>query len=213
MINQIKLFTEEMYTCKTKELPVLFTKQKINCKHWSASDDCTVICSLNVINNPNSTDCAKCEKREAINNIIENYPKPKLIASFTQPQNQVPEKKSFLEKAVSYGKAEISQFVSGKVSDEIYNKRKEICLSCDYKVNPAPHSEPIGWCKGGCGCKIGNPRASLSQKLYMPSITCPLKKFGPEQGQGFNVGDAIDSVKGAATAVTETLKSDTEENK
>jgi hypothetical protein len=200
------IFLPDRYNCNTKNF-----RKKINCEYWSIDEEsCTTNCSLKNIN-PATKDCALCKERKEIVSLTISVPRPKLLSSTTMKNPQ--DKKTFLQKAVSYGKAEVSQLMQGKVSDEVYNKRKEICLSCDYKVNPTPQTEPIGWCKGGCGCKIGNPRASLSQKLYMPTITCPLKKFGPEQGQGFNITDAIDSVKGAATAVTETLKSDTEENK
>lgn len=211
-MNKIKthIFLKEFYDCNSSANPSTVTKQKINCKYWSTTDDgCTAICSLKVLDNPNWIDCAKCEKRECVVDIPQ--PVPKLVNSVKKPN--IENKKSFLQKAISYGKAEASQFINGKVSEEIYNKRKEICLGCDYKLNPVPEAEPIGWCKGGCGCKVGNPRAALSQKLYMPTITCPLKKFGPEVGQGFNISDAVDSIKGAATSINETIKSETEENK
>lgn len=132
------------------------------------------------------------------------YERPKLLRSWsgiTAP----PKEPSFSEKAISYGKAEASQMLHGKVSDDIFNKRKELCMACHARVNPKPDEESIGWCKGGCGCTIGNTRAALSQKLYMPNITCPLKKFGPEKGSGFNINSAIDSISGIATSIQQTI--------
>ena len=204
------IFLNEYYDCNSPNNPNIISRQKINCKHWSVAEDgCTTICSLKVLDNPSWADCAKCEKREC----SVDMPVAKLTPIKITPNAQKPRDPSFFEKALSYSKAEISQFAGGKVSEEVFNKRKELCMSCDYRVNVAQQVEPIGWCKGGCGCKIGNPRSSLSQKLYMPTLSCPLKKFGPEKGEGFNITDALDSVKGVVTAVTETLKTDTEENK
>jgi hypothetical protein len=200
------IFLPDRYNCNTKNF-----KKKINCEYWNIDEEsCITKCSLKNIN-PSTPDCALCKERKEIVSLTISQPIPKKLNSTTMIPK--PKEPSLIQKAVSYAKAETSQMFNGKVSEEVYNKRKEICLACDYKVNPLPQTEPIGWCKGGCGCKIGNPRASLSQKLYMPSITCPLKKFGPETGAGFKVADAIDSVKGIATAVNETLKPNTEENK
>jgi len=200
------IFLPDRYNCNTKNF-----KKKINCEYWSIDEEsCTTKCSLKNIN-PSTADCGLCKERKELVSLTVSPPIPKKLNSTTMIPK--PKEPSLIQKAVSYAKAETSQMFNGKVSEETYNKRKEICLACDYKVNPLPQTEPIGWCKGGCGCKIGNPRASLSQKLYMPTITCPLKKFGPETGAGFKVADAIDSVKGIATAVNETLKPDTEENK
>ena len=96
---------------------------------------------------------------------------------------------------------------TGKISQEIFEKRKSICMSCEHRVAKAKDKEDeIGWCKGGCGCSIGNPRAALSEKLYMPTLSCPKKKFGPEKGVGFNVSDALNSIKGLATAVKSNLE-------
>jgi hypothetical protein len=206
----LDIFLNEYYHCDSGNGNTRIDRQKINCKHWSTdSSGCEIKCALNVLNNPKWTDCLKCEKRERVVDFDKSKFAPKKLSS-EQVRIQEP---SLLKKVISYGKAEASQFINGKVSDEIYNKRKETCLACDYKLNPVPETEPIGWCKGGCGCKVGNPRAALSQKLYMPTIACPLKKFGPEVGNGFNVVDAFDSLKGAATAINETIKPDTEENK
>lgn len=206
----LDIFLNEYYHCDSGEGSTRIDRQKVNCKHWSTdSTGCKVNCALNVLENPKWSDCLNCQKREKVKELDKSKLGPKKL---TTEQTKIREP-SLLKKVISYGKAEASQFVNGKVSEEIYNKRKEICLACDYKLNPVPEAEPIGWCKGGCGCKVGNPRAALSQKLYMPTITCPLKKFGPEVGQGFNISDAVDSIKGAATAINETIKTDTEENK
>ena len=132
------------------------------------------------------------------------HKRPRLLRSWaglTAP----PSDPSFSQKATSYSKAEASQIFQGKVSEEVFEKRKALCMECPARVNVKPETESIGWCKGGCGCTIGSTRAALSQKLYMPNISCPLKKFGPEQGSGFNIKDAINSVTGIATAIQETI--------
>lgn len=132
------------------------------------------------------------------------YERPRLLRSWsgiTAP----PKNPSFSEKVVSYGKAEASQMLHGKVSADIFNKRKELCMTCNARVNPKPEEESIGWCKGGCGCAIGSKRAALSEKLYMPNITCPLKKFGPEKGSGFTIESTIDSISGIVTSIQQTI--------
>ena len=202
----LNIFSTEYYSCDSKNNNIIIDKQKINCKHWSVDTiDCNITCSLNIVNNPTLLDCLHCQKREEITELTINSSIPKKI----NLQEKIIEP-SLFTKVVNYTKAETSQLLNGKVSDEIYNKRKDICISCDYKTNPDPTIESIGWCKGGCGCKLGNPRAALSQKLYMPNLSCPLKKFGSEVGTGFNISDAVDSVKGAATAINETIKPNNE---
>lgn len=105
------------------------------------------------------------------------------------------EDKSFIDKAVSYAKIESSQLFHGKVSKEIFEKRKESCITCTRLMNPTPETEEIGWCTT-CGCSANNPRAALSNKLWMPDLECPLNKFPQEKGEGFNVTDAANSAKG-----------------
>jgi hypothetical protein len=150
---------------------------------------------LNVFENPEPTQCLKCDKRES-------------IVGITVKQTEQINSPSVAEKTINYTKAEISQMFSGKVSEEIFEKRKEICLSCEFLTNPKPDLDPIGWCKGGCGCVVGNPRAGLSQKLYMPSVSCPKKKWGIEKGEGFKVADTLDSIKGVATSVKNLFEKD-----
>jgi len=201
-MNNTNLFLDERYNCNDNVY-----RKKINCQHWSVNNEtCALHCSLKNIN-PTSENCFLCKERTSIT--IGGNPIPLKPKSVTK--NIPPTTPTFAQKAMSYAKAEMSQMFSGKVSNEVYEKRKAICLSCDYKTNPSPDTESIGWCKGGCGCKVGNPRAALSQKLYMPALKCPLKKFGQEKGEGFNIADAVDSVKGAATAINETLKPNNEE--
>ena len=64
-----------------------------------------------------------------------------------------------------------------KVSDEIFNKRKEICLSCP-SLGKLPDSE-LGFCNS-CGCGA-NPRARLDVKLTVAGTECPLNKWGREK--------------------------------
>lgn len=212
-MKNCNIFLGKFYNCTVVgDPPVKKTMRSINCKHWSTDDNCITKCSLNVINNPEPHDCAKCSQRECI---VENppIPKPKIVATITDDSiknGDLPEP-SFFKKAISYAKAETSQFLGGKVSEEVFEKRKNICMECNYRINPKPESELIGWCKGGCGCSIGAPRSALSQKLYMPSLKCPQQKFDVEKGEGFNVGDAMDSLRGAAEAINSTIKEEKQE--
>lgn len=195
--------------------------KKINCKHWTVTEnDCKEFCTLKNIN-CNKNVCGKCSEREPLK--IDPAEKSKKTHPFVQemkdkfPQYNAYKKemfeqekeKTFAEKAKSYAKAESSQMVQGKVSKKIYEKRKSICMSCEYRVDTAKNNtDEVGWCKGGCGCSVGNPRAALSQKLYMPTLSCPKGKFGEEKGEGFNMTDAIDSVKGIIKSVKNLFEKD-----
>lgn len=197
----MNLYLNEFYDCKENE--IIVSKQKINCKYWNIDNPCNPDCSLKVLNNPTPSQCNYCKKRDPI--VLGD-----IETDVSVPEIK-PEEKSFFQKAITYVTAEASQFVNGKVSEEVYEKRKNICLACHFKTNPSPHIEPIGWCKGGCGCKVGNPRAGLSEKLHMPTISCPLNKFDYEKGSGFKVSDAIDSLKGIKTSLVENLKTNDKE--
>lgn len=175
----------------------------LNCKHWSFDDrSCTVSCKIKETENPDFLFCSNCKKREPYSTEeVPELKKEDLIDHSAEP--------SFVQKAKSYVKAEASQAFSGKVSSEVYQKRKETCMSCEYRVNNIKHlTDEIGWCKGGCGCTVGNPRAALSEKLHMPSLICPKNKFGTESGVGFNIKDAKDSVKGFAKSVKNLFEKD-----
>lgn len=179
----------------------------INCQHWSVDhESCNTKCAINHVDRPTLEDCKNCEARKSFKGkkIIEIDDQTKNMKILDVDHVPTEEKKEpkFMKKAKNYIKAETSQALQGKVSDEIFEKRKSICMQCEYKVNGIKGvRDSIGWCKGGCGCSMGNPRAALSQKLYMPSLSCPKRKFGPETGQGFNVDDAKDSAKGIVTAI------------
>lgn len=170
-----ELFLNVKYSCK----PNAYEKH-LNCKYWSVdTNTCAKSCSLKKIN-PTPKDCFLCKERIPVDeNVIKESITPK--------------------KVVSYAKAETSQFFSGKVSEEVFEKRKECCMSCERRVNPEPENESIGWCKT-CSCGI-NKRAALSEKLYMPTISCPLNKFGPEKGIGFNIEDAKNAINGVLDSV------------
>ena len=124
---------------------------------------------------------------------ISDYDNPIKKIKIKEPKKQNKEKIS-IKKIFSYLKAEFSQAFKGKVTKKIFIKRKELCLSCDKLKKLNNSKETIGWCGGGCGCNVGAPRAALSQKLYMPNISCPLNKFGPEKGSGINLNDFKNSV-------------------
>jgi len=196
------MFLKNTYKCN--KIPTI--KNYVDCVYWSKNTaNCNSICSLNVINNPSEMDCAKCTKRKSPG--VDKIPEKKDFYSEEQVENKA--EPSFQEKTKNYIKAESSQMFAGKVSDEIFEKRKAICLTCDLRVQEAKNQkDEIGWCKGGCGCVVGNPRAALSQKLYMPTLSCPKGKFGPEKGSGFKVEDAIDSAKGIITSVKNLFEKD-----
>jgi hypothetical protein len=176
------LFLNDRYDCNNNRI----FKRKINCIHWSQeSSGCSVSCSLKNIN-PKELDCYMCKERSKI------------------PNAELPQQIT-IENTKKYIKAETSQMIQGKVSDEVFEKRKQICMSCDKRQNINPETESIGWCNAcGCGWKT---RAALSQKLYIPTISCPLKKFGPELGSGFNLKSAAESISGIVTSIKQTLNS------
>jgi hypothetical protein len=195
---------------------------RINCTHWdlNTKGECTPKCKLKN-KDIKFSECQSCDVRNPIedDNIrfksmahqmreripqANYYNKQKLSEEKKKTMEQ---DKSFLEKAAQYAKTEGSQLIEGKVSEEIFEKRKSLCMECPRRMNPTPETEPIGWC-ATCGCSAKNPRAALSNKLWMPDLVCPLNKFPQETGQGFNVGDAVNSVKGAIQSVASLFKSD-----
>jgi hypothetical protein len=195
--------------------------QQLNCEYWSFKDreDCKAFCKLK--NTKVSVrDCSNCQQRKPIftsvskktftnpiDEMRETLPQLNYFnrEKFDQLQAERLKKQSFVDKAASYSSAELSQMVGGKVSQEVYDKRKTECMGCDRRHNPSPDKEEIGWCRS-CGCSAKNSRAALSAKLWMPNLECPLKKFEKEEGTGFNTSDAIDSVKGAVTAIGNLFK-------
>lgn len=81
---------------------------------------------------------------------------------------------SFLQKAASWAKAEISQVVRGPVDEETYRMRLETCNAC-FKLNRAPDAA-LGFCTA-CGCGQ-NARAELTVKGKMPEAKCPIGAWG-----------------------------------
>lgn len=183
-----------------------YVRLPINCIHWNMNDDCSPYCKEKK-KNVTEFECRTCTIRQA----HQQVQKPESRSPVSDLKNKLPQfnhyvsedrkdDSSFLDKAKSYSKAEMSQMFSGKVSEEVFEKRKALCMACPSRINKDPDNEPIGWCRS-CGCSTTNKRASLSNKLWMPFLECPLKKFGKEQGEGFKANDAIDSVKGIMTSV------------
>jgi len=205
-------------------------KNKINCAHWSLNKSCSDYCLLKK-EETNIKKCSECNLREeiggsnigqtiqsSIQDLRKKFPQTNVFNPSVNLINQSEKnlnnqniednednKQSFLQKAVSYGKAEGSQLFSGKVSLEVYEERKNICKECPNKTNPKPDQEELGWCTK-CGCSSRNPRAALTNKLWMPSFECPIKKFGKSSGTGFNAKDALNSIKGAAEAIVNTIE-------
>lgn len=208
----IKFTLPQVIHCKEKGYGIT----KIDCQHWSANDiDCKQFCSLKNIQ-VNKNFCSKCDVRKPLTPAqeLKNLMPQKNIYTTSEKGIQFSENilteqqnKSFSGKALSYSKVEGSQLIQGKVSEEVFNKRKDFCMSCPQRTNPSPELEAIGWCKG-CGCSSKNPRAGLTNKLWMPNWECPEKKFGKENGQGFNVSDAANSLKGIVTSVASLFKGD-----
>ena len=212
-MNNISLPQYEL--CKTNPARAY---TKINCEYWKLNESCSPYCNK-FEKSVRINDCKLCDQRISIAfNPVQNNSRTVPIVQELKnklPQHNVYRREeviseetkdsTFLEKAVSYSKAEGSQILSGKVSQEMYEARKKICLECPNKVNNKPEEEEIGWCTK-CGCGSKNKRAALSNKLWMPGLECPLKKFGKAKGEGFNTGDALNSVKGIATSLTNLFK-------
>jgi hypothetical protein len=178
----------------------------VDCKNWRINNsipDCSLKLDLN--------QCNSCTAKQSRNGDYKNPPIFVITIKNTEEKIKKEEirEPTFIEKAKSYVKAETSQMALGKVDEETFEKRKAICMSCEYRVQShKTYKDSIGWCKGGCGCSLGNPRAALSEKLYMPTLSCPKKKFGPEIGKGFNIKDAADSVKGVAKSIVNLFEKD-----
>lgn len=186
----------------------------VNCQNWSVDhSSCKTNCSINHVANPTLEDCKKCDLRKSYRGkkVIEIDDKTRnmKIIDLEHTSVEQPKEPKFMEKAKNYIKAETSQVLQGKVSKEVFEKRKAICMECPYRINGVKgKQDSVGWCKGGCGCSVGNPRATLSQKLYMPHISCPKGKFGTEKGEGFNASDAKDSAKGIIQSVKSLFRKD-----
>jgi len=190
---------------------------KLNCKHWnlklnSENNQCKQHCSLKNIDT-HIKNCYMCKEREELipneyskqnNNVAEELRSKLPQFNFYNSSNQQ-NNIDFKDKIKSYAAAEGSQLLQGKVSQDVFDKRKEHCMGCEKRKNANSEVDKIGWC-GGCGCSTSNPRAGLSQKLWMPSLSCPLNKFGPEKGEGFKIEDAKDVIGGVIKSVTDFLK-------
>jgi hypothetical protein len=175
--------------------------QQINCTAWDIdTQTCNTKCSLNLFEKPTIHNCMSCKQRTSHSNEV--LEEDKKFVNLTV--NNI--KPDINTKNVSnYVSAEISQFMQGKVDDEIYNERKEKCMSCPSRVNNVSnHSDEVGWCTS-CGCGIGSDRSRLSTKLRMPSLFCPIGKFSSAIGKGFNVVDAVDSITGAFKMVKKVI--------
>lgn len=131
----------------------------INCKHWS---DCKVprggCCALGLYGGkPSEGTCKKaCSRRDPVGVDEPDPPKP-----------------SFLAKAVSYAKAEVS-LLTQFISEEEVQRRLAACRECP-KLQASAVEDEVGWCKA-CGCGK-NRRAELTVKARMPAAKCPLKKW------------------------------------
>tara|TARA_R110000868_G_scaffold130386_1_gene340018 strand:- start:86 stop:760 length:675 start_codon:yes stop_codon:yes gene_type:complete len=213
---------KQIVYCETNKSRAYY---KINCTQWVVENDgkCAPYCNLKS-KNVSANDCSKCDVRIPLleleqppikSNVIKDMqsliPQKNLYTAVPTPTNI---DQSFLSKAAQYSKIEGSQLLTGKVSEEIFEKRKALCMVCPRRNNFKPDSESIGWCSS-CGCSAKNPRAALSHKLWMPDLVCPLNKFPKEVGEGFNTADALDSVKGIIQSVGDLFKkkdSDEENN-
>jgi hypothetical protein len=196
--NMNNIFRQKKYKCDTND----FSMQQINCTAWDIdTKTCKTNCSLGLFDSPTKQNCIKCEKRTSYSkDVLEEDKKfVNLTVNNVKPEVNAKNIKSYLT-------AEMSQFLQGKVDDDIYNERKEKCMSCPSRINNVSNSsDEIGWCTS-CGCGIGSDRTKLSVKLRMPSLFCPLGKFSSAMGKGFKITDAIDSVKGTFKVVKKVIE-------
>lgn len=204
---------KQIVYCETNKSKAFY---RINCTQWVVENDgkCAPYCTLKS-KHVLASDCSKCDVRIPLvenaqpntkSNVIKDMqsliPQKNLYTAVPVPNNV---DQSFLSKAAQYSKVEGSQLLTGKVSEEVFEKRKALCMGCPRRNNFKPDLESIGWCSS-CGCSAKNPRAALSHKLWMPDLECPLKKFPKEVGEGFNAADALDSVKGIIQSVGDLFK-------
>lgn len=195
-----QVFRKKNYNCGDKP----HYMEEINCVHWEVDvSSCKKRCKLNLYDNPQSQHCIPCQYRKGYpDNVLAEDAK---THEFTKLTIAKKDPKTFTQKAKSYVKAEASQILEGTVDDEIYSERKAECLNCPANVRESSgQTDEVGWCKS-CGCGLGSDRARLSKKLRMPNIICPKGKFGPAAGKGFNVVDAVDSVKGAIKIIKKAI--------
>jgi len=91
----------------------------------------------------------------------------------------IPPKPPFWKMVLSYLKFEFSSIRHGTVSAKVFQKRKNICLSCEGRIRDI--TDPIGYCSK-CGCSK-NPRSKLSVKLTVAGAECPIGKWKKEKGR------------------------------
>jgi len=190
------IFREKHYQCP----PSKIYNDEINCIHWKINNEtCNHTCNLNLFSNLTVQNCISCEKRQSYpKDVLENDAK---TSRFTKITVNNSDPSITLNKAKQYISAESSQFLQGKVDDEIYNERKSKCMQCPFRVNDGTNvTDEIGWCKA-CGCGIGAERSKLSVKLRMPGLFCPKGQFGAAIGSGFKISDAKDSIMGVVSMI------------
>jgi hypothetical protein len=96
------------------------------------------------------------------------------------------------KQTIKYIKFEISNIKKGKVTNDVFETRKAICLSCPSLLKSEKDS--IGFCNS-CGCGL-NPRAKMSVKLTVSGSECPLKKWGKSDSVEFSWKNIVDSCIG-----------------
>jgi hypothetical protein len=82
----------------------------------------------------------------------------------------------------SYFRAQKSILGEGKVSLQVFEKRKSICRECPNRQHVDGYSDELGFCTS-CGCGA-NPKAQLTVKLQIPKTSCPLGKWDESVGTG-----------------------------
>lgn len=191
-------FRVKKYNCKDS----VFHMQEVNCTSWSVNvESCKTSCSLNLFENPTIHNCIACKQRTGYSKEILEEDKKIIPVTIKNTEPKITPKN-----IASYANAELSQFIQGKVDDEIYNERKEKCMGCPSRVNNVNNkTDEIGWCNS-CGCGLGNDNSKLSIKLRKPSLFCPRGKFQPAMGAGFNISDAVDSITGAFKVVKKAIE-------
>ncbi len=86
-----------------------------------------------------------------------------------------PKPVNIFKKIYRYIKFEFASIAQAKVTKQIFEQRKQSCLSCPARIQTLTDS--IGFCNL-CGCGT-NPRAALSIKLTIAGATCPMSKWYP----------------------------------
>ena len=118
--------------------------------------------------------CGKCQTFWVNNTPPSGMDNPVLqkYANRVKPL-EFPKPLSFVDRAISYGKALVSHVSAGmpEISDEEYEKRWAICSGCEY-LRGENGSERCGI----CSCSLRGD-SFITNKLRHPGQSCPINKW------------------------------------